>query len=105
MTGLVGSWRQQEKDLDKAEKEFKRNESLKKSETDKRKLDKDSKLTFVRHFFPDVNITPGGKCNLRKLTGCTYGQSKNYEIISYAQSQKNLGGLILKIEMMHKVAR
>ena len=67
MTGLVGWWRWHERDLERTEKEFKKPEMEKSAEIQKRNLEKHSKTSFVKHFFPGVNTIPGPRNNLRKL--------------------------------------
>ena len=61
LTGLVGWWR-------RVEQEGKR-EGIARMKTSKmaeeRERRQSSKLSFVRKFFPDTKLTPGGTCKLR----------------------------------------
>ena len=70
MTRLVWWWRR-ERELEKAEKEFKRKGESEKATSAKRNQEHQSKLTFVRQFFPDVYTTPGTRTDRRKMTGCS----------------------------------
>ena len=51
--------------------EGRRDESVRMNASKTEEEREESKLSFVRKFFPDTNMTPGGTCNLRRGGGNT----------------------------------
>ena len=61
MVGLVGWWRRVELELSREEKNTRREETREVNTTNDRKLKEQSKLNFLRKFYPDCSTSPGGK--------------------------------------------
>ena len=93
---MVGWWRRHERDLERTEKEFRKTEMEKSAEIQRRNLEKQSRTSFVKQFFPGVNAIPGPRSNLRKLAvsknDSKIMRERNFTYIISAQPQEKSRG-------------